>query len=317
MVKLPASASFRVACALLLLGAAGGVAYDDAPPRPVVHRAGYRVVEADFHAHTSWSDGSLSPFGVVRQAARRGLDVVAITEHNTVIPSKMARLYAKATDGPLVVTGEEITSARFHVIAVGIERTVTPGARVEDALADVHAQGGVAIAAHPVRAYWPALVPAREFFDGAEIMHPVAYGQRDGAGWRWEDMVAFRQEASRPLAAIGSSDYHWGSVLGLCRTLLFVREPLTEAAVVEAIRERRAVTLDLSGHYIGEPELVRALEAEPLTPRTSDWSYAGASTGDRVLRAFGWLGVAAVVVLAGARRRREAAPVSERDVRLR
>jgi len=43
------------------------------------------------------------------------LDVVSVTEHNTVLPSFAARIYSKATDGPVVVTGEEVTTARFHV----------------------------------------------------------------------------------------------------------------------------------------------------------------------------------------------------------
>lgn len=300
-MKLPGAPAFLAALGLVLVGMVGGVAFDAPPPRPAVYRAGYRVLEADFHAHTSWSDGSLSPLGIVRQAGRRGLDVVAVTEHNTVLPSYVARVYSNAVGGPLVVTGEEITTARFHVIAIGIDATISPNQPLDAVIAEIHAHHGIAIAAHPVRHFWPALLPMRERFDAAEVMHPIAYSAR-GAEWQWADMVTFYEEAGVPLAAIGSSDYHWMSVLGLCRTLVFVQEPVTERAVVDAIRERRTVTLDREGKAYGDAALVAAIRAEPYEPRTSDYSYRGSGTGDRALRTLGWLGLVGVVLLRARKR---------------
>lgn len=293
--------AYVVAIALVVLGMIGGVFCDVQPERPVVHRAGYRVLEGDFHAHTSWSDGSLSPLGIVRQATRRGLDVVSVTEHNTVLPSYVARWYAKATGGPIVVTGEEVTTARFHVIALGIETTVSPDQPLDAVIAAIHAQHGVAIAAHPVKHFWPSLLPVRNQFDAAEVMHPIAYSDRS-ADWRWADMITFYEESPQPLTAIGSSDYHWMSVLGLCRTLLFVREPANEAAVLDAIRERHTVTIDREGKAYGDKELVDVLAREPYVPRTSDYAYRGSSTADRVLRTLGWIGLVMLVVLRARRR---------------
>jgi hypothetical protein len=287
---------FLVAIALVVLGVIGGFACDEHPARPVVHRAGYRVLEGDFHAHTAWSDGSLSPLGIVRQAARRGLDVVSVTEHNTVLPSRVARWYARATDGPIVVVGEEVTRKPFHVIALGIDGTVSPDQPLEAVIADIHAKHGLAIAAHPVQHFWPALLPNRAAFDGAEVMHPIAYSERS-ADWRWVDMVKFYEESPVPLAAIGSSDYHWMSVLGLCRTLLFVREPVSEEAVLDAIRERHTLTIARDGKAYGDPALAHALELEPYVPRTSDYAYRGSSTADRVLRTMGWIGLAMLLLL--------------------
>jgi hypothetical protein len=292
--------AFLVATSLFVAGVAGGLLFDDAPPRPVVHRAGYRVLEGDFHTHTGWSDGSLSPLGIVRQANRRGLDVVALTEHNTVLPSKAARLYAGILGGPMVLTGEEVTTFRFHVIALGIETTVSPNQPLEGVIADIHAQHGIAIAAHPVRMYWPSIVPLREKFDGAEVMHPAAYAER--GEWRWEEMVTFYEASKAPLSAIGSSDYHWMSVLGICRTLVFVREPVTEAAVLDALREHHTVTFDREGKAYGDAALIDALRVEPFAPRTSDYAYRGEGPTDRVLRTLGFLGLAGMLVLRARKR---------------
>ena len=287
---------------LVLVGVVGGFVFDDAPPRPAAYRAGYRVLEADFHAHTSWSDGSLSPLGVVRQADRRGLDVVAVTEHNTVLPSFLARTYASAVNGPLVVTGEEVTTARFHVIAIGIDATISPDQPLDAIIAEIHAHHGIAIAAHPVQHFWPSLLPMRERFDAAEVMHPIAFSARARGEWQWSDMVTFYEEAHSPIAAIGSSDYHWMSVLGICRTLVFVHEPVSERAVVDAIRERHTVTFDREGKAYGDATLIEALRAEPYVPRTSDYSYRGSGMADRVLRTLGWLGLVGVVLLRARRR---------------
>jgi hypothetical protein len=297
--------TFAIACALVAVGLVGGVAFDERPPRERTLRAGYRVVEADFHAHTSFSDGALSPIGLVRQAERRALDVVAITEHNTAWPGRLARAYARATDGPVVIVGEEITTARFHVIALGVARTVEP-APLPDVIDAVHAQGGLVVAAHPVGRFWPALVPARDRLDAAEILHPIALAE-GGSGWRWKDMVAFYDDARPPLAAIGSSDYHWGSVLGICRTLVFVDEPLDERAVLDALRDRRTVVVAPDGAMFGRPDLVQALEREPYAPRRPDYAYRGAGAADRVARLVGLAGVFGIAFLR-ARRRRASAP---------
>jgi predicted metal-dependent phosphoesterase TrpH len=301
MVKPPLSRPWLVAASCVALGLVGGVACDERPARPAGYRAGYRVLEADLHTHTSWSDGSLSPFGVVRQADRRAIDVVAVTEHNTVWPSRFARAYASATNGPLAITGEEVTNARFHVIAIGVEQPIDPSQPLESVLADIHAQHGIAIAAHPVRHFWPALLPVRAQFDAAEVNHPIAYGSGPSE-WRWSDMVKFYDESPRPLAAIGSSDYHWMSVLGLCRTLVFVNEPVTQDAVVDAIRERRTVTIDHLGVAHGNPELIGALAKEPYVPRTADYAYRGSGWSDRILRSLGWLGVVGVILLRARKR---------------
>jgi hypothetical protein len=286
----------KLFAAMLLAGVAGGVVYDPTPPRPENHRAGYRVLEGDFHVHTTLSDGSLTPLGVARQAERRGLDVIALTEHNSALPGGVARGWSRWRAGPIVLRGEEVTSSKFHLIAVGIEDTVSPNQPLKDVIADIHRQHGVAIAAHPVKRYWAQYEPVRGDLDGSEVMHPLAYSGAF-AGWRWEDLRAFYEETPG-LMAIGSSDYHWGTHLGLCRTYVFVTEPATEESVMEALRARRTVVMDREGRYYGaQPALVEAMEKEPIAPRTVDYRYAGEGLGDRILRVIGFVGLLGLVLV--------------------
>ena len=289
---------FHVAAALFAAGIAIGTAVDPVPSRAPVYRAGYRVLEADFHAHTTFSDGMLSPFDVVMQARRRGLDVVAITEHNLVFPARLGAWFSHATSGPTVVIGEEITTAPFHVIALGLRDRIVSRQPIDDILDDIDRQGAFAIAAHPVRFFWPALVRVRGRFGGSELMHPLVYGTGAG-GWKWSDMREFwlaAREEGHPLTAIGSSDYHWFSPLGLCRTLVFANGD-DQASVLDALRHGRTVVYDLDGKVYGDATMVSALAADPYPMRTQDYGYHGAGRLDRIARTLGFLGLLGMFLL--------------------
>jgi hypothetical protein len=288
---------------LVAVGVLGGVAFDPRPERPVVRRGGYRVLEGDFHMHTTYSDGTLSPLTLVRQAERRGLDVVGVTEHNTVLASRMARAWSRWTDGPIVVTGEEVTTRAYHLIALGIEHTVVPDRPIDRIVAEIHAQGGVAVGAHPVEHFQPGLAPVRSLLDGVEVMHPIAL-RAGSSAWRWRDMLVYYERTTPHPTAIGSSDYHFASVLGICRTLVFVREPADAATVVEAIRARRTVVVDRDGELHGDAELIEALRREPYVARSSDYAYRGEGTLDRIARLLGLAGVAGVAFTSRRRARR-------------
>ena len=73
---------------------------------------------ADLHAHSSASDGTDPPAEVMRRAARAGLDVVALTDHDTVAGHAEAR----AAAGPLtMLPGMELScrldNKSVHVLA--------------------------------------------------------------------------------------------------------------------------------------------------------------------------------------------------------
>ena len=70
----------------------------------------------DLHAHSTASDGTDAPGGVVVAAAEAGLDVVALTDHDTTAGWADAAAQAAET-GVTVVLGSEI-SARWEGISV-------------------------------------------------------------------------------------------------------------------------------------------------------------------------------------------------------
>ena len=112
-----------VSVALLTAAIGAGTLTDRPRPRPPLTIGGYRVLAVDFHNHSSmWSDSTLTPWGMVLEARRQGLDAYAATPHNATGEGKMGRWFSRLLGGPTVLAGEEITrdfGAPYHVIAAG------------------------------------------------------------------------------------------------------------------------------------------------------------------------------------------------------
>ena len=62
----------------------------------------------DFHVHTTGSDGSLSPCDVVKKASEEGIEVIAITDHDTTAGIEEA-VKAGVELGVTVIAGVEIS----------------------------------------------------------------------------------------------------------------------------------------------------------------------------------------------------------------
>ena len=281
--------------ALIVAGAVVGTIADRIPSRQAVRAGDYWVLSGDFHVHAFPGDGALAPWMLRDEAARAGLDVIAVTNHNQTLTGRLAEWISARGDGPLMLTGQEVTNPEYHMVAAGLHRAVNADQPAAGAIADVHAQGGVAIAAHPSRRFrgydGDATVAA---LDGAEAAHSGI--QFDDAFRR--DLNAFFERARRinpDVAAIGSSDFHaMPPHLGLSRTYLFVRER-TKAGVLDAIRAGRTLAVDGDRRLTGDSSLIELL---------GDVRLAGRSDPNRMWRrlsmALAWLG-AAGLVLAGSR----------------
>ena len=105
---------------------------------------------ADLHVHTLWSDGAQRPEDVVAVASER-VDVVAITDHDEIRGALRARDWARERPelGVDVVVGEEISTLNGHLLGLFLEECIPPGLSALDTIGEIHAQGGLAVAAHP------------------------------------------------------------------------------------------------------------------------------------------------------------------------
>jgi hypothetical protein len=266
---------FAAACLLLVSLGAGSVSQAP-PPRPRARFvAGYQVLAADFHVHSfplSWA--TLSPFETVLEARRQGLDAIAMTGHNHVWVSQWGRWFSGRIGGPTVLRSEEIHAPAYHMVALGIGNTVSWRQTAAGAIDEIHRQGGIAIAAHPVAEYWPGWdAEAMRRLDAAEVVHPVAFGDPRAR-------LQLRQFfARRRLTAIGSSDFHGLGPIGLARTYVFVTEN-TERGILEALRQGRTVVYDRDGQVFGDPNLIRLGAVPKLeAPPPDFWNRVSLVTG--------------------------------------
>ncbi|HXA51593.1 MAG TPA: PHP-associated domain-containing protein [Candidatus Acidoferrum sp.] len=223
-----------------LLGAAlvMGALSDRTPARAPLRVGPFRVLAVDLHVHTfPLSASTLAPWDVVLEARRQGLDAIAISGQNEAISGKVARWFSRLVGGPTVIASEEVHGPAFHLIAAGIDRTVSWRLSAEDAIDEIHRQGGIAIAAHPTAGAWPAFSRrALQDLDAAEVAQPVAFSPGNA-----KDVREFSRRTGA--AAIGSSDWHGMGPVGLCRTYVFAQDD-SAAAILAAIRARQTVVVD-------------------------------------------------------------------------
>ena len=249
---------------------------DTAPQRAPIMVDGYEVLSGDFHVHAFIGDGGIAPWMLQRHAERVGVDVIAITNHNQTLAARLGRWAARRSNGPLIIVGEEVTGRDYHLIAVGIEHPVGWNQPARTAIADVHAQGGVAIAAHPLHAFAKGYDEiALAELDGLEAAHPDALASTIAP--QFEEFYQRTLARHPKVAAIGSSDFHTDGPMASCRTFLLVRER-SEAGVIEAIRSGRTVGRCGTGRMRGRPELVRLLEPyrDALAPPPEGIAQQGA-----------------------------------------
>jgi predicted metal-dependent phosphoesterase TrpH len=180
---------------------------------------------ADVHMHTHYSDGIGSVEDVLAAAQRRTtLDVIAITDHDTIEGALRARDLAARRDYRFeVIVGEEISTREGHLLALFIEEVVAPGQSIERSIDLVHAQGGLAIVAHPFnrvfrhsvqRSVMNRLLRQPELHpDGIETLN----GSFAGIG---SSRIAMRLARTvYHWAETGSSDAHTPTGVGCARTL--------------------------------------------------------------------------------------------------
>jgi 3',5'-nucleoside bisphosphate phosphatase len=211
----------------------------------------------EFHAHTTWSDGSLSVREVCDLYGRAGFDVLAITDHTEpdrhVQSSDFASYLedvasegerARALYDLLVVPGLELTvedddpARAGHGVAIGLQAFVGVDDGLELSLRAARAQGAALVAAHPY------------------LLADVEHSLRRTAAFssepdRWAPLIdrfelfnrdtLFNWVADAGLPAVACGDFHRLEHLPTWKTMLPCAKD--ERAVVEYLRSPRPAFL--------------------------------------------------------------------------
>ena len=108
------------------------------------------MLRADLHIHTNYSDGRDSVRKILEAAIAKNLDIIAITDHNTMQGSLEAMNIVKEEHLPIIVLpGVEISAKEGHVLVYGIKNEVEPGISIKEISKIVKKREGVLALAHP------------------------------------------------------------------------------------------------------------------------------------------------------------------------
>jgi len=90
----------------------------------------------DLHIHTNYShDGRDTVEKIIESAIAQQLDGIAICDHDTIAGSHAAREYvAKHNQDLIVIPGIEVTTAKGHLLVLGLETGIAKGLSVEETI---------------------------------------------------------------------------------------------------------------------------------------------------------------------------------------
>lgn len=236
-------------------------------------RAGPGWFRGDLHMHTAHSDGQCPSqtgkmvpcpvYFTVEAAARRGLDFIAITDHNATSHYDSMRELQPYFDKVLLIPGREITTFQGHMNLLGTTdfldfRLGSPGVpTINDLLRNAQKMGALISINHPrapsgemcMGCGWtPSATADMSLFNAVEAVNGGSETPAQSGIPFWEGQLA---AGHRP-TAIGGSDNHRpmtsfdkpGS-MGSPTTVVYAAN-LSTPAILAGIRSGR-VFIDLTG----------------------------------------------------------------------
>lgn len=164
----------------------------------------------DLHSHTNYSPrcGFMEPKTLVKLARKRGLDGIAVTDHDTIKGSLKAREYAEKS--LKIIIGSEIMTSRGEVIGLFLSDEIQSTDFI-DVVEEIHDQNGVAIVPHPFdtlrkSALWPTEDDVK-YLDGVEGFNARNVYQKSNM-----DAIEFGKKYK--LAITAGSDAHFSNEIG-------------------------------------------------------------------------------------------------------
>jgi len=186
-------------------------------------------LKIDFHVHTYYSRDSVTTLKeVVTYSKRRGLDGVAITDHNTL--EGALRLKTREI---IVVPGIEISTLNGHLLGLNVTTPIPAKLDIEETIHRIHEAGGIAVAPHPFVFYKSP--PSRQInsYDAIEVVNASSIP------FQVFTYLSKRFAARLGLPQTGGSDSHYAPEIGAAYTIVEADPDIDE--IVGAIKKGAVV----------------------------------------------------------------------------
>ena len=222
-----------------------------APPKErLTEPAGPRWFRGDLHTHTTHSDGTITVEDRVRGAVERGMDFLAITDHNTV---SHHREIGRWPDVIMPIRASEVTTFHGHMNCFGLREAIdwrddARGGGAAGIIEQAHRQDALISINHPnafgdpwcTGCHWDyalvdfATIDAIEVWNGRWAIPETA---NLGALALWTDLL---DAGFRPTAISGSDSHSAEEDDYIALPMTYVHAPdRSEAAILDGIRRGR------------------------------------------------------------------------------
>ena len=167
----------------------------------------------DSHVHSEYSPDSKSKLkDIFKVAKSRNIDIIAISDHNTVDGSKEARRLTKKDD-LLVIPSIEISSIEGHILGFGCEEKIDRDLPAAETIDLIHDQSALAIIPHPYCFYRHGLLCKADYKD-LKIDAIETKNARFIVGYC--NNKAKNLSKNENLPSLGASDAHYFKFVGDC-----------------------------------------------------------------------------------------------------
>ena len=186
----------------------------------------------DLHVHSSCSDGRDPVATILEAAVMRGLDGIAITDHDTLRGWMMAEEIIRDRGLNLIlVPGVEVSTAEGHLLVLGTDELPKKGRSLEETLQEAHDLGGIAVVPHPYHPFRHSLGRIPDC-DAVEVYNSRHLFGMANARARWE-------AGRRGLPMVAGSDSHYAKTVGLGVTR--IRAESAEDVLAEILAGRTVI----------------------------------------------------------------------------
>lgn len=192
----------------------------------------YRI---DLHTHSEASpDGGITLDQYAQTLSTGALDVIAITDHNTIDFAT----YAREKLGDRIIVGEEIMTTMGEIIGLYLKTGIRPGLSPLETVKQIKEQGGLVYVPHPFENIRKGLHPGVleeliDYLDIIEVCNGRAFLQNRSA------QTVIWAKLNQVVGA-ASSDAH--GVRGLGKTYTHVKELPKEGDLVKTLSHGTPIT---------------------------------------------------------------------------
>ncbi len=162
----------------------------------------------DLHSHSKYSsDGILDPKKIIKVAFKKGLDGIAVTDHNTIKGGLEAKQYE--TDNFKVIVGSEVMTSKGEIIGLFLSEEIKSNDFYE-VIYEIKAQNGIVVLPHPFDEWRYASFPDEKdvkYINNIEIFNSRCIKDKYN-----ENASKFAKKYK--LGATGGSDAHFANEIG-------------------------------------------------------------------------------------------------------